>query len=82
MGLNKKNILEQKRARLELYYKREALMLDPDAVKTYALGSRSLSRYDTDLKAIQDAIKKLEDEIVGLECSSARKAVGIIPRDW
>ena len=75
-------VLEKKQARLALYYEREAVMLSEDGIKTYALGSRSLSRYDTDLRAIQSAIKQLEDEIAELEANSPRRAVGVLPRDW
>jgi len=77
--------LEVKRARLKLYLEREAEMLSEDGIRTYALGSRSISRYDTMLKDIQAAIKKLEDEIAELEAllagGSPRKAVGVVPRD-
>jgi phage shock protein A len=61
-------------------------MLDQAAVKAYALGSRSLSTYDTTLKDVQDAIKRLEQEIEELEAllngGGARKAVAVVPRDW
>jgi len=79
-------ILDTKRARLAMYLEREALMLSEDGIRTYALGSRSVSRYDTDLKAIQAAIMQLGDEIAELEAAllgeRPRKAVGVVPRDW
>ena len=68
-----------------MYLAREALMLSPDGVQSYGVGTRNLTRYNTDLKALQDMIKQLEDEIgelEGLLCGrSPRKAVGVIPRD-
>lgn len=78
--------LAQKKRRLQLYYDREAEMLSQDGVKSYAIGSRNLTRYDTALKDIQDKIKSLEREIEQLEATLAgikpRKAVGVVPRDW
>lgn len=77
--------LEIKRTRLNLYYKREAEMLDR-GVQSYGMGSRNLARYNTDLGQIRIAIKELEDGIKELEGnmsgSSPRKAVGVVPRDW
>lgn len=77
--------LAVKRRRLELYYKRETEMLD-GGVQSYGIGSRNLSRYQTDLSNIRAAIKQLEDEIRALEGVLAgqkpRKAVGVVPRDW
>ena len=54
--------LTGKRERLELYLKREAEMLS-GGVQSYGIGSRNLSRYNTDLAAIRAAIKELEDDI-------------------
>ena len=48
--------LTGKRERLELYLKREAEMLS-GGVQSYGIGSRNLSRYNTDLAAIRAAIK-------------------------
>ncbi len=77
--------LEIKRTRLNLYYKREAEMLDR-GVQSYGMGSRNLARYNTDLGQIRIAIKELEDEIKELEGrmsgGAPRKAVGVVPRDW
>lgn len=53
-------------------------------VKSYAIGSRNLSRLD--LPELENTISKLEKEIDGLEavlrCGKRRKAVGVVPRDW
>lgn len=67
--------------RLELYYKREEEMLD-GGVQSYGIGTRSATRYQTDLSAIRNAIKEIEDEIASLESKTQRRAVGVIPRDW
>ena len=80
------NILEQKQARLKIYYDREALMLSNSGVKSYGIGTQNVQRYDTALKDIQDMIKKLEGEVSDLEFKkngkTSRKAVGVILRDW
>ncbi len=77
--------IEIKKQRLELYYKREAEMLDR-GVQSYGMGTRNLARYNTDLNAIQEEIRTLENEIENLEGmlngKSRRKAVGVIIRDW
>lgn len=77
--------LTGKRERLELYLKRESEMLS-GGVQSYGIGSRNLSRYNTDLAAIRAAIKELEDDIAALEAllngKRPRKAVGVVPRDW
>lgn len=77
--------LSGKRERLALYLKREAEMLS-GGVQSYGIGSRNLSRYNTDLAAIRAAIKELEKEIADLEGEingrRPRKAVGVVPRDW
>lgn len=53
-------------------------------VKSYAIGSRNLSRLD--LPELENTISKLEKEIDGLEVvlrgGKRRKAVGVVPRDW
>lgn len=81
-----KEQIERKKKRLQLYYDREAEMLSQDGVKSYSIGSRNLTRYDTVLKDIQDKIKALEDEIEQLEAAlqgiKPRRAVGVVPRDW
>lgn len=87
--MNSRTIIQQaitqKRERLQLYLDREQSMLT-DGVQSYGLGTRNLARYQTDLKAIQDMIAKLQEEIEELEGSLCgcrpRKAVGVVPRDW
>lgn len=77
--------LEVKKQRLTAYLNREAEMLN-GGVQSYGVGSRNLTRYQTDLSAIRTAIKQLEAEIDELENQlngqSVRKAVGVVPRDW
>lgn len=58
--------IEKKQLRLELYYKQEEKMLT-DGVQSYGVGSRSLTRYNTDLAQIRDTISKLEEEIEELK---------------
>lgn len=78
--------LERTRTRLDLYLAREQEMLSKDGVQLYAIGSRNLQRYQTPLTAIQDEIEKLRKRISELEAElagqSARRAVGVVPRDW
>ena len=75
--------LETKKTRLALYYKQEEKMLT-DGVQSYGIGSRNLTRYNTDLAQVRTAIEKLEGEIKELEGlisgTKSRKAVGVIPR--
>ena len=75
--------LERKQARLDLYYKREEKMIT-DGVQSYGVGSRSLTRYNTDLAQVRDAINKLEEEIEELEGllsgKKSRKCRVVIPR--
>lgn len=77
--------LTSARERLTLYLKREAEMLS-GGVQSYGIGSRNLTRYNTDLAAIRDTIKELKQEIAELEAELAgdkpRRAVGVVPRDW
>lgn len=53
-------------------------------VKSYAIGSRNLTKFD--LPQLEETIAKLEKEVDGLTAQlnggSRRKAVGVIPRDW
>lgn len=78
--------LTTKRARLEAYRQRELVMISPDGVKSYGIGSRNIQRYDTALKDVQDMIAKLEKEVGELEGLLAgckpRKAMGVVLRDW
>ncbi len=87
--INKKAMLQEKiknkKIRLEAYQKRELLMLSPEGVQSYGIGSRNVARYNTDLATVRNAIKELEAEIEELNNSlngvRPRKAFGIIPRD-
>ena len=78
--------LERTRTRLDLYLAREQEMLSKDGVQLYTIGSRNLQRYQAPLTAIQDEIEKLRKRISELEAElagqSARRAVGVVPRDW
>ena len=78
--------LERARTRLDLYLAREQEMLSKDGVQLYTIGSRNLQRYQTPLTAIQDENEKLRKRISELEAElagqSARRAVGVVPRDW
>lgn len=78
--------LTQARERLALYLAREADMLNKNGVQSYGVGSRNLQHYSTALKDIQDMIEKLRARIRELEAElaggSARRAVGVVPRDW
>lgn len=78
--------LERKKARLELYYAKEAEMLSPNGIQSYGIGSRNVARYQFDLKNLRAQIKELEDEIEELEGrlegSKPRRAVAVVPHDW
>ena len=78
--------LKETRERLDLYLAREKEMLSKDGVQLYTIGSRNLQRYQTSLTALQDMIDKLKKRIRELENElagrSARRAVGVVPRDW
>lgn len=78
--------LKETRERLDLYLAREKEMLSKDGVQLYTIGSRNLQRYQTSLTALQDMIDKLRKRIRELENElagrSARRAVGVVPRDW
>lgn len=77
----KKEKANRLRERLDLYYKREEEMLN-GGVQSYGIGTRNATRYQTDLTAIRNAIKEMEDEVAALENKSQRRAVGVVPRDW
>ena len=78
--------LEQTRERLALYLAREKEMISAEGVQMYTIGSRNLQRYQTALADIQDMIDKLRKRERELEAElagqSARRAVGVVPRDW
>jgi hypothetical protein len=79
--------LTQKRERLKAYLDREILVLSKDGVKSYGVGSRNLSRYDTSLADIRAMIKQLEDEIAALENELSgnrpRRAFAAVPHgEW
>lgn len=78
--------LEETRTRLEQYLAREKEMISSDGVQSYTIGSRNLQRYQTGLADIQAMIDKLRKRIRELEAElagkSARRAVGVVPRDW
>ena len=86
--MNKETIkqkIETQKARLDAYLDREKEMLT-GGVQSYGIGSRNLTRYQTELSNIQTAIKELQKEIEQLENQlagrSSRKAIGVVPRDW
>ena len=66
--------LTETRTRLSAYLAREADMLSKDGVQLYTIGS------------VQDMIAKLQKRVRELEAElaggSARRAVGVVPRDW
>lgn len=78
--------LKETRTRLEQYLAREKEMISSDGVQSYTIGSRNLQRYQTGLADIQAMIDKLRKRIRELEAElagqSARRAVGVVPRDW
>lgn len=78
--------LTETRRRLDLYIAREAEMISKEGVQGYTIGSRSLQRYQTALAEVQGMIDKLRKRVRELEAElagqSARRAVGIVPRDW
>ena len=80
-----KEKLDAKRARLNAYLDRETEMLT-GGVQSYGIGSRNLTRYQTDLANVRAAIKELEKEIEQLENQLSgranRRAIGVVPRDW
>lgn len=84
--LNRKAIeerLEFRRAALE-QARAAYLALLSGQVKSYAIGSRNLTRLD--LPQLEESVKKLENEIEKLESmligGGRRKAVGVVPRDF
>lgn len=54
-------------------------------VQSYTIGSRSLTKFD--ITVLEQTITKWEQEVASLEnqlagTGKARKAVGVVPRDW
>ncbi|MCI5996110.1 MAG: hypothetical protein MRZ45_09250 [Blautia sp.] len=79
--MSKKEKIKDLQERLALYKAREKEMLT-GGVQSYGVGTRSATRYNTDLAQVRAAIKEIEAQISALECKNPRKAVGVIPRDW
>lgn len=75
--------LEYKKKALEAAYEAYYALLSGQ-VKSYAIGSRNLTRLD--LPQLEDTIAKLEKEVDSLEAQAqggkSRKAVGVVPRDF
>lgn len=75
--------LEIKTAQLEEAYKAYTELLS-GRVKSYTIGSRSLTRFD--LSQLEETIDNLENEIDSLEeqlrSGKKRKAIGVVPRDF
>ncbi len=53
-------------------------------VKSYAIDDRQLTRFDAPdlLKQLERVEEKIDELEAALNGSGARKAVGIVPRDW
>lgn len=77
--------LEEKKERRKLYIEQEKKILT-GGVQSYGIGSRNLTRYNTELAQIRAAIKELTSEIEELEAllegEPRRKRVGLVFRDW
>ena len=76
--------LKHRKDALEKAWAAYTALLDGQ-VKSYTIGSRSLTRHD--LGELEKTIAKLEKEIDELETALAnggkrRKAVGVVARDW
>lgn len=78
-----KSRLETKTAQLKAANEAYTALLSGQ-VKSYAIGSRNLTRFD--LPQLEDSIKKLENEVDSLEeqlkGGRKRKAVAVLPRDF
>lgn len=78
--------IERTQKRLDLYLAREEEMLSKEGVQLYTIGSRNLQRYQTTLSYVQSEIEKLQKKLDELEAElaggCARRAVGVVPRDW
>lgn len=76
--------LEKRKTALEAAWAAYTALLDGQ-VKSYAIGSRNLTRFD--LPQLEETIANLEKEIDQLEeqiqnGGRRRKAVGVVARDW
>lgn len=76
--------LERRKTALNAAWAAYTALLDGQ-VKSYAIGSRNLTRFD--LPQLEETIAKLEKEVAALEeqiqnGGRRRKAVGVVPRDW
>ena len=75
--------IERKKKTLEAAEEAYLALLE-GRVKSYTIGSRSMTKFD--LPELESTIDKLEKEIDELEeamrSGKRRKAVGVIPRDW
>jgi hypothetical protein len=60
------------------------LALVEGGVKSYTINDRSITKFDIPnlLKQIEEVERKIDELTSMLEGRAARKAVGIIPRDW
>lgn len=60
------------------------LALVEGGVKSYTIDDRSITKFDIPnlLKQIEEVERKIDELTSMLEGRAARKAVGIIPRDW
>lgn len=80
--LNKQ--IEQTRERLTLYIEQEKKILN-GGVQAYGIGSRSLTRYNTDLSAVRAAIDELQaklDELENLlDGGSCRRSLRVVLKD-
>lgn len=74
--------LKLKNKQLEIAYDAYTQLLS-GGVKSYAIGSRNLSKFD--LPQLEETIHKLESEVETLEGilngASKRKAIRVLPRD-
>ncbi len=80
-----KRKLDKVNERLGYYYEKEKAILTNEGVQSYAIGSRSVTRYQY-TSNIKNQIKELEEERDKLENllegRRPRKAVAVVPRDW
>ena len=60
------------------------LALVEGGVKSYTINDRSITKFDIPnlLEQIEEVERKIDELTSMLEGKAARKAVGIIPRDW